>query len=633
MQANTRQVANIFDTNIIFQVPLFQRPYVWTEERNWLPLWEDIESLLDKHLRRGGKVRPHFLGAIVLEQVPHTAGSIETRLVIDGQQRFTTLQIFLIAARNLAAEHKHRFEARFGPLVSNAESRIEREEDRYKVWPTNSDRAPFRFVHDSPTHKDVLVGLKVRKELEGSNLIGAYCYFHDRLSKWLTGKSDTPNDDQDEVLLAGKGVDDRFDTLWQVIQEGLQLVVINLEEHDETQVIFETLNAHGTPLLPADLIKNFLFRRAVADNADVDKLYGQHWERFESEFWRKEVKQGRLFRPRIDLFVNHYLSLMTRDDVRATHLFEAFKDFADDPTEFSGSAIPVPSTAADHIAQLARYGDVFRVFYQPEGHPELALFLRRLDAVDTATVYPFLLYAYAELMPGNQPEFDRILRVLESFLMRRLITGDTPKNYNKLFVELVKHVDAGKVLTADAVGVVLAKPTGPAGRFPTDQEVREAATGLRLYGRLSQKKVRAVLEALDMAAHTSKSEAMTLPDNLTIEHLMPQSWAEHWPLPLGVETDLEAKQEAIARRKRLVDQLGNLTLITGSLNPSISNSNWVKKRPEILKFNKLNLTQYFHDDHAATWTEETIAVRTENLLGQLLRIWPDVQRGGGALPG
>src|SRR5450631_425579 len=104
MEANTRKLERIFDQTITYQVPLFQRPYIWTQEANWEPLWEDIQALLDKHLR-GGKVHPHFLGAVVLEQLANSTGSIESRQVIDGQQRFTTLQLFLMAARDLASVH------------------------------------------------------------------------------------------------------------------------------------------------------------------------------------------------------------------------------------------------------------------------------------------------------------------------------------------------------------------------------------------------------------------------------------------------------------------------------------------------------------------------------------------------
>lgn len=382
MDAFTKQLETLFDPNVLYQVPLFQRPYVWDEKENWEPLWEDIQSLLDKRLRTG-KAHPHFLGAIVLEQVPHPAGSIETRLVIDGQQRFTTLQVFLMAARNLcAANGASKYAARFAGLVENDEDRIESEDEKYKLLPTNSDRAAFQLVHEAASDSALELALKAQLELRASNIIGAYRYFSRHLADWVAGKLD---DDSDAEALSGKTVEDRIESLWQAVKNGLQLVVINLTSGDETQVIFETLNARGTELLPADLIKNYLFRKAAriegATEKDVEKLYAKHWERFDSKFWREPVQQGRILRPRIDLFINHYLSMMTRDEVKSTHLFNAYKSFVEDAEADPAASISVPTTPAEHIAHLANLGDVFLAFYDPKGHDALALFLRRLEAV------------------------------------------------------------------------------------------------------------------------------------------------------------------------------------------------------------------------------------------------------------
>ncbi|MBO9774163.1 DUF262 domain-containing protein, partial [Xanthomonas axonopodis pv. begoniae] len=292
-----------------------------------------------------------------------------------------------------------------------------------------------------------------------------------------------------------------LECIWLVVQDGLQLVVINLTAGDETQVIFETLNARGTELLPADLIKNYLFRKAArvegATEKHVENLYAKHWERFDSKFWREPVQQGRIYRPRIDLFINHYLSMMTRDEVKSTHLFNAYKNFVDHAEADPEASIPAPTTPAAHIQQLAQFGDIFQAFYEPKDHDALALFLRRLDAVDTATVYPFLLYTYASLMPDNRDEFDKILGVLESFLMRRLITNYTTKNYNRLFVDLIKAVEKAGGVSAATVAEQLGKGTGESTKFPTDDELLVAIFEQELYGRLAQKKVRAVLEALD----------------------------------------------------------------------------------------------------------------------------------------
>ncbi|KRE90841.1 hypothetical protein ASG87_01510 [Frateuria sp. Soil773] len=619
MEANARHLERIFDQTIQYQIPLFQRPYVWTEERNWTPLWEDIEALLSKQLR-GDKVHPHFLGAVVLEQLANPTGSIESRQVIDGQQRFTTLQLFLIAARDHAAlQGLPKYSERLGDLVGNRRSKIDHDDEAFKVWPTNSDRAAFRLVHEAGSEAALKAALKSHPGLTSSNIVGAYRFFYAKLGQWLSGQLD---DEEDEAALSVATGETRMEALWQTVKAALQVVVIDLDKNDETQVIFETLNARGEDLLPADLIKNFLFRRAVALGEDVEKLYEKYWQRFDQPFWREEIKQGRITRPRIDVFINYYLTLMTRDEVKSAHLFNAFKAFAETTASPEGSLIPVPTTPAEHIEQLSRYADVFEKFTRPGDHPRLALFLRRLEAVDTTTVYPILLHAYAELMPERRDEFDALLGVVESFLMRRMICGMTPKNYNRLFVDLIKAVERDSEVSAATVGAQLSKSLAITSKFPTNDELITAIFQMPLYGRLAQFKVRAILEALDTYEQHRKSEVLPLPDKLTIEHVMPQQWRDHWPLPAEVAADPVEAQKASGARDVLLNTLGNLTLITDSLNPALSNSAWSVKRPELLKFAKLNLTRYFHEPQADVWNEEAIRARTETLFLQLAKIWP-----------
>ena len=623
MDANTRKLERIFDQTITYQVPLFQRPYVWTQGENWEPLWEDIQSLLEKHLR-GATAHPHFLGAVVLEQLPNPCGSIESRQVIDGQQRFTTLQLFLIAARDHAiANEKSKYIERFSDLVANRRNKIDNDEEVYKVWPTNSNRAAYCAVHaaGSPAAIDKVIKLKPSVSDGSNNIIDAYKYFHSQLESWLNGKFD---DEEDASLLSAKTLDDRFDTLWQIVKDRLQVVVIDLGRDDETQVIFETLNARGQDLLPADLIKNHLFRKAVAHGDDVEQLYANHWNRFETTWWREKIKQGRITRPRVDVFVNHYLVMMTREEVKSSHLFQAFKDFAERSESFGGSLLIVPKTPAEHIAQLARYAEVFQNFYDGEHNERLSTFFRRLEAVDTNTVFPFLLYAHAELVPGREDEFNQIIEILESFLIRRMVCNLTAKNYNKIFIELIKAIDSKGSIAPVGVAEQMAKSIADSIRFPDDNEFEAAIMGLPLYGRLAQLKVRTILEALDAHAHTALTPRLPLPPGLTIEHIMPQSWEKNWPLPVEEKTDPMREQKAIQRRYRLINSLGNLTLVTGSLNPTLSHSAWTVKRPEILKYGKLNLTQYFYGHEADEWNEEKIEQRTKYLAKHMKEIWPAV---------
>jgi hypothetical protein len=500
-------------------------------------------------------------------------------------------------------------------LVENRESLVEKKEEKYKLWPTNTDRPAFQTVHACNSLGDLDKALIAKPALVVSNIVAAYRYFHTNLSAWIRGELDEQDEPDSSAV---KTLTDRLDALWQVVKSGLQLVVINLGTDDETQVIFETLNARGTDLLPADLIKNYLFRSALSQRAEVETLYADSWVRFETSFWREEVQQGRLKRPRIDLFFSHYLTLMTQDEVKSTHLFNAFKAFVED------AAPSNQLSAADHIEQLARYADVFDMFYRPTGNLRLARFLRLLESVDTATVFPFLLYAHAELMPARSSEFDKILAILETFLMRRLVLNWTSKNYNRLFVDLIKAVGKDATLTARSVASFLGKGTGESTRFPTDAELRTCVTGQPLYGRIAQFKVRAVLESLEAELQSSKSPILALTEKLTIEHIMPQTWRPYWDLPQNSKTDALSEQKATTNREFVLNTLGNLTLITGSFNSSLQNAAWPEKRPELLKYGKLNLTQYFHLPDANDWNEEAIEKRTAYLFEKMLNIWPDL---------
>jgi len=623
MEANARDLEKIFDRAIQYQIPLFQRPYVWDVDKGWLELWEDIEDLLTKQLVRG-KVHPHFMGAVVLEQLGTPTGAVETRQIIDGQQRFTTLQIVMMACRDHAIRlASDKFRERFGDLVSNRENRIDHKDETYKLWPTNSDRAAYRVVHDSGSPAELEKHLKLMPALRASNIVGAYQYFWKNLSNWFM--DDVEGDDGKQYTQPDAS--DRLDALWTVMRGKLQLVVIDLDKQDEAQVIFETMNALGEPLLPADLIKNFLFRQAMAEGSEVEKLYEQHWAGFDDKHWRVKVKQGRNFRTLIDLFLNFYLVLLTQDDVRSTHLFSVFKSYAGEEDKKENKLVGVPNTAAEHMAMMARFGRIYRAFGEASQQPRLATFLRRLEAVDTQTVFPFLLMAYDALMPDRQGEFDKILGVIESFLIRRMVIGLTTKNYNRLFIELTKALAKSGEISAASVSAWLARSTADSQRFPNNDEFSKAILVRPIYDELAQYKVRAVLEAIDGQLEHAKSEALALPAGLTIEHVMPQSWTANWPLPHDVQGDPLKMQEARLRRYRLIDTLGNLTLITYSLNPSLSNGAWKTKRPELLKFSKLNLTRYFYEDaNAKAWNEDAILARGASLAQTMIALWPDVVR-------
>ena len=612
MEANTRNLERIFDATITYQIPLFQRPYVWEEEDNWAPLWVDIQTLLDKQIQIG-KCHCHFLGAVVFEQLTNATGSIEARQVIDGQQRLTTLQLFLIAARDYCNSlDNDKYSERFTDLTENKASRIDQDTDRFKVWPTNCDREIFANTHQARSPKNILNKAEFPGKLRtGANIPDAYLFFSEKLADWFNTDH---VEDNDSVTYS---VEDRLEALWQVARSKLQIVVIDLDQDDESQVIFETLNARGTQLLPADLVKNYLFHRANANSDDVESLYEEYWKPFDAAFWREEIRQGRVTKPRIDLFLQHYLSLKTLDDVRVSHLFNTFKHYIEE--QLLAQSEPNNNASAE-LKELAKYGEIFRDFFTSPVDSRLGLFKTRLEAVDTATVYPFLLQTHSQLAIHKPEEFYKVLSVLESFLIRRMMCGLTTKNYNKLFIDLLRHLSSEGSMSAEEVCEYLQSGSGDSLRFPSDEEFRIAFVDTPIYSKLRQYKLNAVLRAIDEALNDNKSETVSLNQKLTIEHLMPQSWHDHWPMEDTQLTDPEDKKELEEMREAKIHTMGNLTLVNSSLNPALSNSNWETKRPEILKFSKLNMTRYFYE--TPSWNEEEITKRGLHLYQKAVEIWP-----------
>ena len=622
MKANSINLQKIFEQTIRYRIPLFQRPYVWTEEENWQPVWEDVRILTERYLQRGD-APPHFLGAIVLDQLRGSTGTVEVRQVIDGQQRLTTLQLLLAALRDLAQTHgEQRYASRFAKLTANDESFCDQPNDEFKVWLTNRDQEDYRKTMGAGSPEEIrqIYNISQKKRRVEVRIPDTYLYFHRVLSEWLARNGET--EDGEEPLESS--TEDRFEALWSVVRGHLLLVAIDLDDDDDAQIIFETLNARGTQLLPADLVKNYLFHMAELEEAPIEDFYSTYWSQFDTDFWREEVRQGRLKRPRIDLFLQHYLTLKTNDEVNAGHIFGVFKHYADTSvkTDRENSGQEVKETAEHHLKQLTEYGLVFREFDTPAVASQAEVFFERLRAIDTATVFPFLLEAFKSLgQPDQRGQLDQILTTLESFLTRRMICGLTTKNYNRLFLDLIRDAEKEGGITLKAVQSFLLRLEADSNRWPNDREFSVAWMNKDFYNSLSQAKQRMVLVAINQALESPKSEAIRIATgSLTVEHLLPQSWHTHWPLPLDNEDDPIERQQTQEKRERLLHTLGNLTLLSDKLNPAISNSAWTTKRPEILKNSKLNLNRYFQE--VEEWNEDQIEQRALTLFQVASRIWP-----------
>lgn len=573
---------DLFQKQVRYTIPPFQRPYVWNQDDQWEPLWNDVRNVAENYLEEleqsnsnivaaEQKTKRHFMGAVVLQQVPTAAKSIDQREVIDGQQRVTTLQLLLDAAQSICEEKNLRFPAkRLSKLVINDEDVIGDSTDhRFKLWPTRSDREAFKHAMDN--------GLAV-SGFEDSVIVQAHEFFQLQVRKWI---EDVPGT-----------VEDRMDALETAATMMLQMVVIDLDIQDDPNVIFETLNARGTPLEQSDLIKNFVLSKDRESNI---------WGDLDDKWWREEVRQGRLRRLRLDMLFNYWLAMRTKGEVAPAKVFDAFRSYAD------------ANRIDAAISEVKRDLNNYRQFEENQGHtPEEKLFYYRKDVMQAGVITPVLLL----LLSAEHEVRIRAFHVLESFLVRRMICRQTAKDYNRLTLDLAgKLQENGGLETADKVIAGFLKEQDAYARaWPSDKTVADSLEKSPLYRLLTRGRLRLVLEAIESRMRSPMAEPQDAPRYLTIEHLMPQSWQQEWPLPDGADESAEYE------RNNLVHSIGNLTLVTQKLNSSASNASWEVKREALQQHSILRLNKELASE--SHWDEESIRDRSRRMARLVAECWP-----------
>lgn len=620
MKADAVPLLAIFEKKMRLEVPLFQRQYVWNKEQQWEPLWEDISRKFAEYLEGRKDAPVHFLGAMVLDQKQTPTTHVERRQVIDGQQRLTTLQIFIASFRDFCRAHESEELAKeCDAFTLNKGMMADPAIDKFKVWPTQLDRAQFINVILSGSRinlekKHPLVYRKyARKPEPRPRMVEAYLFFYEQIADFFNGSG------TDEPLAAEVPVGQRLEECFQALKNALQVVAIDLDHDDDAQVIFETLNARGEPLLPADLLRNFIFLRAARKGEPQETLYNDYWRRFDDPFWRVEVKQGRLLRPRSDLFMQHFLSSRQGVDIPIKHLFVEYKFWIERQQPFA--------TVTDELATLSRQGDDFRRIIEPKGGDPICSLAVFLDTFDVRTCYPLLL---AMLDVGiDDEEWRKISSTLESYILRRAVCGLTTKNYNRTFLSLTRNLRRDGLSHANLVKQ-LSEQTGDSAEWPTDSAFGEAWRSKHVYQTLNNPKVVHILKRLNATFLGNKNELVSVDGALTVEHILPQNWIEHWPLQDGskglTEVELwtaepqDARVVATRRRNTALQTFGNLTIITQALNSAASNSAWAEKKTELLRHSLLPINQQLHSLDA--WDEDTISDRAEVLLKRALELWP-----------
>lgn len=586
-----------FESHQRLVVPLFQRPYVWNRDLQWEPLWNDLTRLAMHVLRE--EPLTHFIGAVVIQESNQRYGELPIWTIIDGQQRLTTLQLLIDAVRMEVADVSPKSAAKLLNLVRNGDAYIEEPEDRFKVWPTNRDRAMFAHL---------LGGDAAPSETDGARLQEAHGFFRTEARAWVDPTS--------------SGAVDRATALETALRAHFQMVIIQLGADDDAQEIFETLNARGTQLTASDLVKNFVFSRLNDEGAPVEKAYEDHWKRFENGFWETPISVGRTTTVRSSLFLNHWLVARTGTEVVGREIFQTFKRFTT-----GHDAPPMFQTLQRLDRSAATFEEFTRSAERTESNIDrVALFAYRLTQLDIEAFRPVVLALLdPDLEPVPQDQLHKAVAVLESFLVRRALLRATTANYNRMAPELCAFVSGfDRWRAGDSLQERLAGESADATYWPGDQQIIDRLITEPLYHRFAGKRIRMLLEAVEddlrgWADGGKPTAAQRAPrGTLSIEHLMPRKWRANWDAPRG--------DGAAERRDRLVHHLGNLTLLTKRLNVKASNHAWLGsddaqgKRDRILRQETLLLNGDVLEQ--PRWDEGAIEARSLELAHRIVRIWP-----------
>lgn len=554
MKAEDTHVTNLLEGAKQFIVPIFQRDYSWGT-KHCQQLWKDV-------IRVGSdpKVKGHFLGSVVYVAAEDNTATITRWLLIDGQQRMTTLTLLLIALRDQMSQAQ-----------GNGDGEVSTPEELDDYFLRN------RHGKGDRRHK-----LHLRRA------------DHDTLTALLDGKDipDAASERVNENFLFLRDLVAQADV--QTVYAGIKkLVVVDVSltrGQDDPQMIFESLNSTGVDLTQADLIRNFVLMRM--DEYSQTLLYEEHWQPIEQAF-------GRRYRTEFDKFVKDFLTLQMRPGtpLKAAEIYHEFRSFFSRTVEKRG--------VDGILSDLRRFGNYYTAFsLGQEKQPALKeAFARLRSLVEVASPVVLTLYDYHDRAKTlGADEFVEAVELLESFVFRRSVCDMQTRNLGQIFASLAYRITESQPLLSLKVALYR---QGKKRRFPTNAEFREALETRDVYD------MRTCFYLLDRLENFSKERIDT--SHFSIEHVMPQNedLRPEWRAMLG--SDWKTVQETWLHR------LGNLTL-TG-YNSTYSDKPYEEKKAISGGFNDspLRLNKFIREQSA--WDATAIEQRGKLLAEKAIDVW------------
>ena len=468
MKASETKLQRVIEGTNQYVVPLFQRKYSW-DTKEWNTLWEDLFELYEEE-----NPRSHFIGSIVTMPTQSVPEGVAKFLLIDGQQRFTTIFILLSVLRDKARTTAS------GTLADEIEQTLlknpfKQGHDAFKLLPTQGDRASFLSV--------------IKNEVVSTDdqIVRAYKFF-------------------ERKVRASQILD--LEKLKQIIVSQLILVSIVLDRDDNPHLVFESLNAKGRALSQADLIRNYFFMKIHVD--EQERLYGACWTPMQDRLGENLTE-----------CIRHFL-MKDGGVIKQGEIYFALKERADEKS---------PQQIVEYLQEITQFAEYYARLLTPSLEPSANIShqMHRLNRIEVTTAYPFLLNIYNDHTAGtvSESEFAEILRILENFMVRRFVCGVPTYGLNKVFPALYAQITAHATLVDGLKEVLRTK------NYPRDAEFRERFISSKLYApgeRIEKTKI--ILERLEESFEHLEPVPMA---SLQIEHVMPQTLTDSWKAALGEE--------------------------------------------------------------------------------------------------
>ncbi len=570
INANKEILQSFFQSNLQYEIPFFQRPYVWKLE-NWEIFWEHLENEVDEYV--AGKNSEHFIGTIITKQKQAKQLGQNIVELIDGQQRLTTVALLLKALEITATGEFANLRKQISGYLWIEDSRGNRS---LRIVHSKNDENYFRLVMQAGT---------IDQLPQADHKIALATDF-------FVAKVKGFSDEQRDFYL-------------QVLLNKVPIISMLLSAEDDEQEIFDTINSLGVRLTTGELLKNFVFKENEL-KPHYDDFWGKVFEEDDESiaFWGANKVSGRIVRTNIELLLYCYLIIETGTEVKLEKLFKEYKNWLHGKNS---------EQKLTFLSELKLYAEIYASF--PEStelqefhfgdHGKRLFYV--IESMEMTTIIPLLLYLGKTVK--DKSELEKMYILLESYLLRRNVCRLTTKNYNRLVIQIIR--DLGKIgCTYLGLESVLLGFQDPTNEFPTDEKFQTAFHNSVLTNAYSRVVLFIIaLKHCDTKLHDVKK---LNPNSFSVEHMMPKKWEEHWLAP---ELDDQGKMY----RRHQLQTLGNLTLVTRNLNSRMKNAAWDTKKSALKEFSSLQITTGYLE--RPVWDEMGIYVRADDLVKTAFEIW------------